>query len=1237
MKSFIRSFSLGVLLLFVGLNMAHAQAVTFSAGPSISGTGGGANGGFAWADLNGNGNLDVFIPYNIVYLNNLTTFAAASTMAANVPVNTNSTGVLLADFNGDGVPDLFTTNGGTPSGGLLYNTGGVFTAATGTGDLATAGVTGEVFQGAAAAPIDHSNYLSLCWPGTFTGIAGGSPVPPGGGMWLLKGGPSGFTDIGKGAITPSSNLVMDFESQSVGTAYPTVGWSATDIQSTVALDPVSGTSHVLKNVIHNYNAGPVLAFTLPSGKTLADYSSFIFNADWAQGDVGYKSIVVEAWQTMPTGQAFNNAANQIGSWSRAAMGSNGWETDTVSITNTSSYSGTVYLDFGINCAGKGTVNATPADSTTIWYADNVTLVSNSGPAVSNLAIDTSLSYESWDVRFFDANNDGYLDLLMPSFRNGFARIDTGSSGARKGCVLFLNDGTGKFYVPTSATLPGNPTIYSVGAGGVVSTTADTGIIVDDTVRHFTAIGEQWADLNNDGIPDLVLNGLGGTDNEDGNGNFVSDIILYGNGDGTYTYKWDGAHIVASNGLVQNTGQRAISIGDVNNDGLQDIYTCLNGGAQHLYMNNGDGTFTDVAGSGDGLTASGGRAGQLVDYNNDGFLDVFIYTGGNASLQKNSGNTNKWIGFKPIGSGHNMSAIGAKFTVWTGGKQQNRWIKAEGGSAGMGGTLRANFGLGTNTKVDSVSVLWPDGTQQTYNFGAASNTLALNTYYTIQEGSVIPSAPTNIRPSWASVDTSLASTVALSWDAATTGTGTTTYTAQIASNASFSSIIKTFSGLPTTNTTARLGLSTKYYWRVQAIDNNLPGPFAIDSFHTKTTVDTVTPNQLLPATNSTTVPNKPTLVVSFVSTASTYHFQVAVADSMFTIAKPTFVINDSTSDFDTTYAITTALTPSKTYYWRVRGYNPAGSSAFSPVDSFTIMFLPATPSVIHPSVNQANVPVNPLTLTWHHEAGDSNYVAQLWTYTTGGQVLLVDTTKHDTSWTISSGLLNRAYYYWKVQCYNQGGASAYSAVDSFTSVIEVASAPQAVSPKGIAVPQPRRTIFAWNPAVNAVWYHLQIATASDFSGDIVVDTTMLPDTTMQIADTLVAKTTYYYRLSSINLGGEGAFSGATVFKTGTGVLGVEGLLGVPVEYALFQNYPNPFNPSTTIRYDLPKNAHVQVIIYDVLGRQVAKLVDGMEQASRYSLEWNPSRLSSGIYFCRITARSVDGSDNFTSVKKLVYMK
>ncbi|MGD0037521.1 MAG: T9SS type A sorting domain-containing protein, partial [Bacteroidota bacterium] len=461
------------------------------------------------------------------------------------------------------------------------------------------------------------------------------------------------------------------------------------------------------------------------------------------------------------------------------------------------------------------------------------------------------------------------------------------------------------------------------------------------------------------------------------------------------------------------------------------------------------------------------------------------------------------------------------------------------------------------------------------------------------------------------------------------------------------IVKTVT-VNTTSTIVKLGLSTKYYWRVQAFDNNLPSPIsAIDSFRTIVVPCTVTPTQLLPAVNSTTVPAKnATLFVSYVSTASTYHFQVDTVNKYLTRDTATiaankytgaFVVNDSTSDSDTMYTFAATLKPSKMYYWRARGYNPAGSSNWSPVDSFTVMFLPVAPALVYPTVNQANVSVSPsLTLKWNHQAGDSNYVVQLWTYTSVGKALMVDTTKHDTSWTIP-GLASRVQYFWNVQCYNQGGFGPVSAIDSFTTVIEMATAPNGITPKNTTA-EPRKTKFVWSKSPTAVWYHLQVATTNFANpSDIVEDVTVQMDTSYTIKDTLAAATLYYWHVSSVNLAGESVFSTSAHFTTGTTVGVVEANNEVPQAFTLMQNYPNPFNPSTTISYDLPKTSVVKLYIYDVLGRIVANLVDGVQSANRYRIEWNPSRLSSGVYFCRIQAHSQDGSADFTSVKKLLYMK
>jgi hypothetical protein len=91
------------------------------------------------------------------------------------------------------------------------------------------------------------------------------------------------------------------------------------------------------------------------------------------------------------------------------------------------------------------------------------------------------------------------------------------------------------------------------------------------------------------------------------------------------------------------------------------------------------------------------------------------------------------------------------------------------------------------------------------------------------------------------------------------------------------------------------------------------------------------------------------------------------------------------------------------------------------------------------------------------------------------------------------------------------------------------------------------------------------------------------------------------------------------------------------YALEQNYPNPFNPSTIIKYSLPKNSHVTIKVYDMLGRLVQTLVDENQLSNRYSVEWNAANVSTGVYFYRIKAESLDKSGEFTDTKKLMLIK
>jgi hypothetical protein len=867
-----------------------------------------------------------------------------------------------------------------------------------------------------------------------------------------------------------------------------------------------------------------------------------------------------------------------------------------------------------------------------------------GSTPANRAIDTTLTYEAWNVSFFDANNDGYADLLMPSYRNGFSKFDVGlTSGSRKGTVLFVNDGTGKFIVPTAATL-GRP-IYeldSVSASGTIyaGTKDDMGIIVDDTVRHFEALAHIVGDFNNDGIVDLFM-ASNGANNYDGYYGLRNNVIIYGKGDGTFTYKYNVTQpIVANNGIPVNTYIRSWAGGDYNNDGKLDILTV--DGTNTLLRNNGDGTFTNVTAT-DGLTgaALGFRGGAFVDYNNDGWLDIFSYTGTTCTLLKNNPgtNTNKWIGFRPVGKNHNISAIGARFTVYAGGVKQIRTISSDAGSKGMGGDLWANFGLGTATAVDSVSVMWPDGVKQTW----AGSVFTVNSYKTLYEGSVVTAAPATSRPSWAAGDTNLTSNNTLKWTKVTGGTVPIQYTVQIGINKAMSTILQTLPSITDTFKVVKVPLASKLYWNVKATSGSFASTYsAVDSFRTNMTPATTVPKKLSPTTSQLHLPKQPTLVCSSTPEAYIYHFQLdtlnrfAGRDTLTGAARFTgLLFNDSTTVIDTT-KLMSALTPGRMYYWRVRGWNAAGVSAFSPVDSFTIQYLPLATTLVYPAHNQADAPADTLVFKVQKVDADSMYVFQTWTYTSAGQQFRSDTVKQNPALTLT-GLTNRARYYWKVQVGNQAGWSAFTAVDSFTTVIELAKSPICVSPRNSSA-EPRKAKFVWNRAVNAVWYHLQVATTNFNSPSDVVEDATVQDTSYVIKDTLIAATIYYWHVSSINLGGESVFSSASHFTSGYGITGVtQQLAEIPQEYTLLQNYPNPFNPSTTIQYDLPSSSYVKLFVYDVLGRVVATLVDGVQPASRYNVQWNASCLSSGVYFYRIDARSQDGSKTFTLVKKLVLMK
>lgn len=94
--------------------------------------------------------------------------------------------------------------------------------------------------------------------------------------------------------------------------------------------------------------------------------------------------------------------------------------------------------------------------------------------------------------------------------------------------------------------------------------------------------------------------------------------------------------------------------------------------------------------------------------------------------------------------------------------------------------------------------------------------------------------------------------------------------------------------------------------------------------------------------------------------------------------------------------------------------------------------------------------------------------------------------------------------------------------------------------------------------------------------------------------------------------------------------------------LYLNYPNPFNPSTTITYDIPEESYITLSIFDLLGRDIATLIDTAVLPGHYSVSWNGNNndnitVANGVYLYRLNAKPFSGTNPFTASGKLVIVK
>ena len=159
--------------------------------------------------------------------------------------------------------------------------------------------------------------------------------------------------------------------------------------------------------------------------------------------------------------------------------------------------------------------------------------------------------------------------------------------------------------------------------------------------------------------------------------------------------------------------------------------------------------------------------------------------------------------------------------------------------------------------------------------------------------------------------------------------------------------------------------------------------------------------------------------------------------------------------------------------------------------------------------------------------------------------------------------------------------------------------------------------------------------TDSTGFPFADTIDVGNATSVMLSNLEPGLTYYIAVTCYDTDGNESWYSNEV-SAAPAALVVEESPGIPASFALHPAYPNPFNPSTTLRYDLPEQAHARLVVYDLLGRKVKTLLEGVEGPGYEAVVWDGTDqagrpISSGVYLIRIRA------DRFLQTRKMVYLR
>ncbi|MCU0372630.1 MAG: T9SS type A sorting domain-containing protein [Ignavibacteria bacterium] len=222
------------------------------------------------------------------------------------------------------------------------------------------------------------------------------------------------------------------------------------------------------------------------------------------------------------------------------------------------------------------------------------------------------------------------------------------------------------------------------------------------------------------------------------------------------------------------------------------------------------------------------------------------------------------------------------------------------------------------------------------------------------------------------------------------------------------------------------------------------------------------------------------------------------------------------------------------------------------------------------------------------------------------------------------------YFWRINAANNFGSGSWSGIWRFTTS-KFANPPILLNPPFNSNEISLTPVLKWRKTDTTIsQYHAQVSLNTGFTNLVLDSAGIIKDSLAIPPGRLDYNTLYFWRVRALNFNGWGPYSAKWIFRTI--VSGLEFISSeIPAEFKLYQNYPNPFNPSTKVKFDVPALYVVKLVVYNLLGRIVAELVNGKLNPGTYEVEWNAGDNPSGVYFYRLS------TGTYTETKRLLFVK